>query len=75
MDENNKILYSKTDFIDTWRAMEDLVRRKLVGSIGVSNFSSSQINEVLKIAKIKPVTNQVCIIFDFLTNLYGLSRK
>lgn len=59
VDENNKTLYSETDFIDTWRAMEDLVRRKLVGSIGVSNFSSSQITEVLKIAKIKPVTNQV----------------
>lgn len=59
VDENNKTLYSETDFVDTWRAMEDLVRRKLVGSIGVSNFSSAQILEVLKIAKIKPVTNQV----------------
>lgn len=59
VDENNKTLYSTTHFTETWRAMEELVRLKLVGSIGVSNFSISQVTELLQIAKIKPVTNQV----------------
>lgn len=39
--------------------MEKLVKAGLVRSIGVSNFNSEQIAEVLAIAEIKPVTNQV----------------
>lgn len=41
--------------------MEQLVKIGLVRSIGVSNFNSEQIERVLKIAEIKPVTNQVQI--------------
>lgn len=44
---------------DTWKAMERLVELKLVRSIGVSNFKPSEIDEILEIAHIKPVINQV----------------
>ena len=44
---------------DTWLAMEKLVPLGLVRSIGISNFNSEQIADVLKRGSIKPVTNQV----------------
>jgi diketogulonate reductase-like aldo/keto reductase len=44
---------------DTWKAMERLVDLKLVRSIGLSNFKSSDIDEILRIARIKPVVNQI----------------
>lgn len=58
-DANGKVIYSDVDYVDTWKAMEKLVENGLVRSIGVSNFNSKQIDRVLKVAKIKPVTNQV----------------
>lgn len=39
--------------------MEELVKKGLVRSIGVSNFNKRQIERVLAIASIKPVNNQV----------------
>lgn len=47
------------DFVDTWKAMEKLVKLGLVRSIGLSNFNSEQIERLLKVAEIKPVANQV----------------
>jgi alcohol dehydrogenase (NADP+) len=43
----------------TWLAMEQLVGKGLVRSIGVSNFNSEQLADVLSKGSIKPVTNQV----------------
>lgn len=48
-----------TDYLDTWHAMESLVEKGLVKSIGVSNFNAQQIERLLFNSKIKPVTNQV----------------
>ncbi|XP_068331353.1 aldo-keto reductase family 4 member C10-like [Pyrus communis] len=42
-----------------WKAMEGLVEMGLVRAIGVSNFSVSQIKQLLKFAKIVPAVNQV----------------
>ena len=39
--------------------MEELVEKGLVKSIGVSNFTRSQLTELLQKAKIKPVCNQI----------------
>uniref|UniRef100_A0A7N2L8Q5 NADP-dependent oxidoreductase domain-containing protein n=1 Tax=Quercus lobata TaxID=97700 RepID=A0A7N2L8Q5_QUELO len=41
-----------------WKAMEGLVELGLVRAIGVSNFNSQQIKELLKFAKIVPAVNQ-----------------
>nr|CAH7752802.1 unnamed protein product [Callosobruchus chinensis] len=46
-------------YVDTWKALEECVRKGLTKSIGLSNFNSKQIERVLSIATIKPVMDQV----------------
>ncbi|XP_048485894.1 aldo-keto reductase family 1 member B1 isoform X1 [Plutella xylostella] len=58
-DSEGKIQFSEVDYVDTWRAMEPLVSRGLVRSIGISNFNSKQVERLLKTATVKPVVNQV----------------
>lgn len=58
-DEDEKIVFSPVDFIDTWKAMEELVDAGLAKSIGLSNFNRNQTARVLEAARIKPVTNQI----------------
>ncbi|XP_061726087.1 aldo-keto reductase family 1 member B1-like isoform X1 [Cydia pomonella] len=58
-DSSGKIIYSTTDYVDTWGAMEALVSAGLTRSIGVSNFNKKQIERVLAVAKIPPQVNQV----------------
>jgi diketogulonate reductase-like aldo/keto reductase len=43
----------------TWKAMEQLVEKGLVKSIGVANYTAPMILDLLSYAKIKPVTNQI----------------
>ncbi|KAF6262790.1 NADP-dependent oxidoreductase domain-containing protein [Scenedesmus sp. NREL 46B-D3] len=45
--------------LDTWRGLEALVDEGLVSSLGLSNCSLAQVEEVLAAAKHKPVCNQV----------------
>jgi len=45
--------------VETWRAMEGLVREGLVRSIGVSNFSSRKLEGLLDLAEVAPAVNQV----------------
>ncbi|XP_018330427.1 aldose reductase-like [Agrilus planipennis] len=56
---DGKSIFSKVDYVDTWRAMEEVCKNGLALSIGVSNFNERQLNRVLQIAKIPPVTNQI----------------
>lgn len=63
----------KTDYIDlllihwpvkdcvkgTWLVMEESVNQGKVRSIGVSNFNSHHLDELLSYAKIRPVVNQI----------------
>ncbi|XP_017484484.1 PREDICTED: aldose reductase-like isoform X2 [Rhagoletis zephyria] len=58
-DDLGKIAYSDVDYVDTWKEMEKLVEAGLVKSIGVSNFNKRQIERVLEVAAIPPVTNQI----------------
>ncbi|KAK7222784.1 hypothetical protein V2G26_010787 [Clonostachys chloroleuca] len=44
---------------ETWKAMEALVKKGKVKSIGVSNFNKEKIEEILKFAEIKPAVNQI----------------
>ncbi|VVD04026.1 aldo-keto reductase family 1 member B1-like isoform X1 [Leptidea sinapis] len=59
VDEAGKIQFSDVDYVDTWKALEPLVKEGLVKSIGLSNFNSKQITRVLEVATIKPVVNQI----------------
>ncbi|KYQ50361.1 Aldo-keto reductase family 1 member B10 [Trachymyrmex zeteki] len=47
------------NYLDTWKAMEDVLAKGLTKNIGVSNFNSEQITRLLENATVKPVTNQV----------------
>jgi len=58
-DANGVTLEGNGSYIETWKAMESLVKKGLVKSIGISNFNKKQIENVLSIATIKPVVNQV----------------
>lgn len=64
MNQNNDItcinlFSSDIDFIETYKAMEELVTMGWVRSLGLSNFNVSQIQRILDNCRIKPVTNQV----------------
>jgi len=50
---------SDVDYVDTWKAMEEVLSKDLTKNIGVSNFNSEQITRVIETGTIKPVTNQV----------------
>ena len=50
---------SDVDYVDTWKAMEEVQLAGLTRTIGVSNFNSQQIDRILAVAKVKPVCNQV----------------
>uniref|UniRef100_A0A161MKH9 Aldose reductase-like protein n=1 Tax=Triatoma infestans TaxID=30076 RepID=A0A161MKH9_TRIIF len=70
-DENDKVLYSDTHYTETWRGMEECVKEGLTKSIGLSNFNSQQIQEILDMASIKPVNVQVeCHPYLNQTKLY-----
>jgi len=57
--EEGTLLYDDVDYKLTWVAMEKLVEKGLVRAIGLSNFNSRQIDDVLSIASIKPTVLQV----------------
>ena len=47
------------DYIGSWKALEEAVDEGLIQSIGISNFNMKRSKEILNIARIKPVVNQV----------------
>lgn len=47
------------DIHGTWKAMEELNREGKIKAIGVSNFSASQINDLVENFSIKPAVNQI----------------
>jgi 2,5-diketo-D-gluconate reductase A len=46
-------------YVDSWKAMEKLKNDGLIRSIGVSNFHSHHLEEILKVAEHEPTVNQV----------------
>jgi diketogulonate reductase-like aldo/keto reductase len=59
MDENGMDVVGKTPIKEVWQEMEKLVDEGLVKHIGLSNFNSAQITEILDFARIKPSLIQV----------------
>lgn len=57
--ENGEVLVSDIDYLETWQGMEDVYHSGKVKNIGLSNFNSLQIAEVLKNGTVKPVVLQV----------------
>uniref|UniRef100_A0A667YPC1 alcohol dehydrogenase (NADP(+)) n=1 Tax=Myripristis murdjan TaxID=586833 RepID=A0A667YPC1_9TELE len=60
--EDGSVCYSDTHYRDTWVAMESLVDKGLVKAIGLSNFNSRQTDDVISMARHKPVVNQICCL-------------
>jgi len=58
-DADGKIIYKDTDYLDTWKAMENAVKTGKIRSIGLSNFNLKQIERVVKNSNIKPAVLQV----------------
>lgn len=59
MNQDGTPAYSDVDYLDTWKAMEQVQLKGLTKSIGVSNFNKRQLERVLANSQIPPVTNQI----------------
>ncbi|MGM0837860.1 MAG: aldo/keto reductase [Bacillota bacterium] len=49
----------KGKYVDTWRALEKLYADGKVRAIGVSNFHIHHLQDILEVAEVKPMVNQV----------------
>jgi len=58
-DDNGKIMYAATDYVETWRALEDAVKAGKVRSIGLSNFNVRQIERIMQHGGVRPAVLQV----------------
>jgi diketogulonate reductase-like aldo/keto reductase len=59
LDKDGKVIMDKVSVRETWEAMEELVKKGLVKSIGVANFTTPMIIDLLTYARIVPVMNQI----------------
>jgi len=57
--KDGKVLLDAVSIQETWQAMEKLVKKGLVKSIGVANFTTTMLVDLLTYANIKPVINQI----------------
>ncbi|XP_036613218.1 aldo-keto reductase family 1 member A1 [Trichosurus vulpecula] len=56
---NGTVRYDTIHYKETWKAMEALVSKGLVRALGLSNFNSRQIDDILSMATVKPAVLQV----------------
>ncbi|GME66050.1 aldehyde reductase [Neofusicoccum parvum] len=57
--ETGKMLMGETTLLDTWKAMEKLLRTGKVKAIGVSNFSRGEVELLLEKGSIVPAVHQM----------------
>lgn len=57
--QNPKMELAKVPLIETWKAMESLVDQKLVHRIGVCNYNTGLMHDLLSYARIKPAMLQI----------------
>uniref|UniRef100_A0A1Y1LLL2 NADP-dependent oxidoreductase domain-containing protein n=1 Tax=Photinus pyralis TaxID=7054 RepID=A0A1Y1LLL2_PHOPY len=55
----NGIIPTDYDYVDTWKAIEEVYKKGLIKSIGISNFNKKQIERILEVCTVVPVTNQI----------------
>ncbi|KAL3476140.1 Aldo/keto reductase [Aspergillus californicus] len=58
-DKDGRMIAGETTFVDTWRAMEGLVKTGKVKAIGVSNFSKGEIETLLRETSTVPAVHQM----------------
>jgi len=58
-DKDGKQLTTDVDYVETWKAMEEVYKSGKAKAIGISNFNSQQINRLLENASVVPAVNQV----------------
>ncbi len=59
LDENGYLITEEVTVMETWEAMEELVKLGLVRAIGVANFTAPQLVDLLTYAKVRPAMNQI----------------
>lgn len=59
MGKDGIVKTAKIPIKDTWQAMEKLVEKGLVKSIGVANFTAPMLLDILTYARIPPAVNQI----------------
>ncbi len=59
LDENGSAILDAVSIQETWNAMEQLVKKGLVKSIGVANFTAPMLVDLLAYANVAPVMNQI----------------
>jgi len=75
-DDQGKLVYSDTSYMETWPELEKCVDDGLVKAIGLSNFNSKQITEVYNGSRIKPAVLQVeCHPYLIQTELIDHCKK
>lgn len=57
--DDGLIIEGNGSYVETYKAMEKLVQKGLVKSIGISNFNKKQVEDIINVATVKPVNNQV----------------
>ncbi|QDT52913.1 putative oxidoreductase YtbE [Caulifigura coniformis] len=57
--EKPRMEFARVSISETWHAMEDLVRAGLVRNIGICNFNTSLLRDLLNVATIRPAMLQV----------------
>jgi len=58
-DSDGRAMLVNIPLIETWKAMEKLVDSKLCRSIGVSNFTVEEVQNIVRQCRIHPAVNQV----------------
>ncbi|CAG2172159.1 unnamed protein product, partial [Oppiella nova] len=55
---DGKVIGGNIDYIECYKGLEDALKAGLVKSIGISNFTSEQVERLLQATSVVPVTNQ-----------------
>ncbi|KAL2689060.1 hypothetical protein Neosp_003111 [[Neocosmospora] mangrovei] len=58
-DANGKMIHGETTFVDTWKAMEKLVKTGKTRAIGVSNFSKAELETIIGECSVVPAVHQM----------------